>query len=73
MKNYLKFLPVAASLLFSACSPIWSDLGKDLTDIANDDVISVQVDKGAMQKDTDVEVSVKITNKDAPPYKNGQG
>ena len=35
-----------------------------IDDMVSDNAIEVNVNKEAMQKDTDIDVSVKITNKD---------
>lgn len=52
--------------LLTSCSSlgIVSDLAKDVTEIETKDVISITCDKDAFQKSTDVEISVKIINKD---------
>jgi len=56
--------------LCPSCSPVWSELGKDIDDIETQEAIKVIVDKEALQKDTDVEITIKVTNKDSPPIVN---
>ena len=41
-----------------------ADVAKDFEDVMTDDVVTVKVNKDAIGKDTDVEVNVKISNKD---------
>jgi hypothetical protein len=62
----MKLLPLLC-LILTSCSPIWGELGKDVEAIETDEAVKVIVDKEAMQKDTDIEITVKITNKDAAP------
>ena len=69
MKDYL-FLVGCCLTLLNGCTHIDPGLTKDLDDAITDQVIRVEVDKEAMQKDTDIEISVRIINKD-PPVKNG--
>ena len=63
-------LALATFGLLTSCSPIWSDLGKDVDDIETQEAVKIIIDKESFQKDTDVEINVKITNKDAPPVIN---
>lgn len=62
----MKKVSILAILAFSSCSPIWKSVGDDIEEIATDEVVKITVDKGAMQKDTDIQISVSITNKDQP-------
>lgn len=43
------------------------EMFKTIDDIATDDAITVQVDRDAIKKDTDVHIIVDVLNKDAPP------
>jgi hypothetical protein len=53
-------------MLATSCTHFDEGLAKDIDDLVTDEVVCVKVDKAAMQKDTDVEISVKITNKEPP-------
>ena len=61
----LKYL--AAMPLLTACMPIDPGISKDIDDALTNGVVRIEVDRAAMQKDTDVEITVKIQNKDTPP------
>lgn len=54
----------------TSCAHFDPGLAKDLDDALTDQVIRVEIDKDAIGKDTDIEISVKVTNKDqtAPMY-----
>ena len=46
------------------CAKMIPGLTDAIDDMVSDNAIEVNVNKEAMQKDTDIDVSVKITNKD---------
>lgn len=50
-------------LLLTGCQYI-PQVADDIEKIADNDAIYISCDKDCFQKDTDVEVSVKVTNKD---------
>lgn len=52
--------------LLTSCSSFGflQDVAKDVTEIETKDVISLNIDKDAFQKSTDVDITVKIINKD---------
>lgn len=60
----MKYVILATMLAFTSCSSIMPGLTQALDDAVTDTAVSVQVDKAAMQKDTDVDIAVKVTNKD---------
>lgn len=51
------------ALLLGSCAAL-PDMFKDVDNIATDTAIKVEVSREAIQKDTDVTVSVGISNKD---------
>jgi hypothetical protein len=53
------FSTLVASFLLYGCAAL-PELAHTVENIANDDAITVKVDKDAFQKSTDVEVSVKV-------------
>lgn len=69
MKILISIITMA---LLSGCSAMVPDMFKTIDDIATDDAITVQVDRDAIKKDTDVHILVDVLNKDAkeqPPTK----
>jgi type IV pilus biogenesis protein CpaD/CtpE len=62
---YFKFLLFAAfALLLSGCAQMLPGLFSAVEDIETQEAISLTVDKEAIQKDTDVKISIEVTNKD---------
>jgi coenzyme F420-reducing hydrogenase gamma subunit len=56
------------SLLFcTGCSEIMPGLFKTVDDIATDTAIKVEVDRDAMQKNTNVDIAVKVINDASVP------
>lgn len=51
-------------LLFLNSCTAMPELFKTVDDVATDTAIRVEVDKEALQKDTDVEITVHVLNKD---------
>lgn len=51
-------------VMLSGCSAMMPDMFKTIDDIATDDAITVQVDRDAIKKDTDVHILVDVVNKD---------
>ena len=62
MKSY-QILGWCLLLLVTSCNAM-PQLFTAVDDIATKSAISVEVDKNAMQKETDVSVNVNVTNKD---------
>ena len=56
-------LLIGTVALFTSCSAL-PQLGQDATTILTDNVLSISVQKEAMQKETDLKITVEITNKD---------
>jgi hypothetical protein len=54
---------VIVATMLSSCQYL-PQVADDIEKIANNDAIIVKVDKDAFQKDTDVDVSVSVKNKD---------
>lgn len=52
---------LTALALLTGCQYL-PQIGQNLEDIANDDVISVEVNKGAIQRGSDVHLNLDITN-----------
>ena len=66
---YFKFLLFAAfALLLSGCAQMLPGLFSAVEDIETQEAISLTVDKEAIQKDTDVKISIEVTNKDPVTY-----
>jgi len=60
----MKLILVSLLAMFlPACTP---EFFKTADDILTNDAITVQVDKDAFQKDTDVRVNVEVVNKEPP-------
>lgn len=53
--------------MLTGCSAMMPELFKTIDDIATDDAITVQVDRDAIKKDTDVHILVDVVNKDPKP------
>jgi starvation-inducible outer membrane lipoprotein len=51
------------SLLLVSCNAM-PEFFKAAEDVMTDDCVTIKVDRDAFQKDTDVEISLKVTNKD---------
>ena len=62
---------VALSMLLTGCAQLLPGLFSAVEDIETQEAITLTVDKEAFQKDTDVKISIEVTNKDpvvvAPP------
>ena len=62
---------VSLSMLLTGCSQMLPGLFSAVEDIETQEAITLTVDKEAFQKDTDVKISIEVTNKDpvvvAPP------
>ena len=52
------------SSLLTSCTAL-APWAQTIDDIATDDCVTIKVDRDAFQKDTDVEISVKVINKDS--------
>lgn len=59
----MKYVLLAFIMLLQACSLI-PNIGQNVEDVMTDNAIQVQVQRGAISKDTDVQVDVKVRNKD---------
>lgn len=57
-------ISIVMMALLSACAAMMPDMFKTIDDIATDDAITVQVDRDAIKKDTDVHIIVDVVNKD---------
>lgn len=53
-------------LVVSGCAQMVPGLMQAIDDAVTDEAICVTVDKAAMQKDTDVKITIEVVNKDAP-------
>ena len=52
------------SLLLTGCAQLLPGLFSAVEDIETQEAITLTVDKEAFQKDTDVKISIEVTNKD---------
>ena len=55
---------VALSMLLTGCAQMLPSLFSAVEDIETQEAITLTVDKEAFQKDTDVKISIEVTNKD---------
>ena len=61
---YKLFSFVSLSLLLTGCAQMLPGLFSAVEDIETQEAITLTVDKEAFQKDTDVKISIEVTNKD---------
>jgi len=54
---------VSLSMLLTGCSQMLPGLFSAVEDIETQEAITLTVDKEAFQKDTDVKISIEVTNK----------
>ena len=54
---------VALSMLLTGCAQLLPGLFSAVEDIETQEAITLTVDKEAFQKDTDVKISIEVTNK----------
>lgn len=54
---------IAMTLILFGCQNL-PQLAQSIEEIATDDAITIQVDRDAIKKDTDVYINVKVLNKD---------
>lgn len=55
---------ISMVLFLSGCSAMMPGLFQTVDDIATDTALRVEIDREAFQKDTDVNVSIEVKNKD---------
>ena len=60
----LVFLVFLFFLLFLSSCQYIPDMAKDIDDIATDTAIKIEVSRETFQKDTDLDISVQVNNKD---------
>jgi hypothetical protein len=58
---YIRFILCSVLVSLSGCNYL-PEIAKDIDDIATDCAIKVEIDKAAMQKDTNVNINVGVTN-----------
>jgi hypothetical protein len=63
--SLILFVLAFACLFLTSCQYI-PEVMSDFEKIADNDAIIIKCDKDAFQKQTDVEISVKVINKDKP-------
>lgn len=61
MKKMLLCICVAP---FVTCCNVIPQLAQSAEDIANDDVLSIEIDKGAIVNSTDIDIDVRIRNQE---------
>jgi len=61
----MKFIFVLISFVLSGCAQMIPGLTQAIDDAVTDEAVSVVVDKAAMQRDTQIQISVDITNNDS--------
>lgn len=62
--KYIIIICTVCAIICTGCAKMIPGLMDELDDMVSENAVEVNVNKEAMQKDTDVDVSVKITNKD---------
>jgi len=62
----MKLIQIILLLTITSCSGMWPAVAQTMDDYVTDEAIGVKVDKAAMQKDTDVRISIDVINKNAP-------
>lgn len=67
----MKILLFYVMLFFSGCNAL-PQLYQTAEDIADDTAIKVEVSRESIQKQTDVEISIDVKNKDQPTHKEEQ-
>lgn len=61
-KKLIKILGMTVIFILTSCSAL-PYLADDVEKIADDNAVTVKVNKEAMQKDTDVKISIDVLNK----------
>lgn len=61
--KYILFIPL---MYLQACAG-FQGVADDVVQIANNDAITIKVDKDAINKDTNVDVEVRVTNTETNP------
>lgn len=64
IKLKMSLFPLSIIALLISCSPLTPEIFKTIDDIATDDAISIQVDRNAFKKNTDVHITVDVLNRD---------
>ena len=70
MENKVKplYISFACGLCLGACGPFMPEIAKSIEDIATDDAVKVVITKEAIQKETNLDVSITVQNReDAHP------
>lgn len=62
----IKIICLVCLINLVGCAQMLPELFKSVEQIADDDAIKLQVSREAIQKETDVTISVSVTNKDQP-------
>jgi hypothetical protein len=50
--------------LLTSCAAMMPEIFKSVEDIATDTALKIEVDKEALQRDTDIKISVDVINKE---------
>jgi hypothetical protein len=65
----MKWFSTLRLIFLTSCAEMMPGLVKAVEDIETDTAIKVEVDKEALQKDTDIHIMVDVVNKDQTPAK----
>lgn len=69
MKKKLIEVSIACPLLFLTACTAWAPEMEGIIDSIEDTAVCVEVNDDAMRDDTDIEITVKVINKDPPKVK----
>lgn len=64
-----KWISTLSLMILPGCAEVMPGLFKAVDDIETDQAIRVEIDKEALQKDTNIHVIVDVVNKDETPAK----
>jgi hypothetical protein len=62
---FIVFFIITCGLIFLCSCQYIPDIAKDVDDIATDTAIKIEVSRETFLKDTDLDLSVKVNNKDS--------
>lgn len=66
----MKFINIVLLLSLTGCAQLIPGMDQVLDDYVLDEAIKVEVNKAAIQEDTDVKIRVDVINKDPPPNRS---
>jgi|HubBroStandDraft_2_1064218.scaffolds.fasta_scaffold00031_49 hypothetical protein len=64
---FMKWFSTLSLMLLTGCAEVMPGLFKAVDDIETDNAIKIEIEKEALQKDTDIHITVDVLNKDDKP------